>query len=152
MLPVLSLLTLAIPLVAADVDFTTPGPGVEVPYGEINVAWKQNGKAPFLADLTQYTLNLMTGGNEEDNMVGHLALKGRKGKQREREEELMHAVGMDNMLTWFHRVATYSNVRLSGGLCDRQSCVWCCFFWHCSHREERLVRHIRAIDAAIDLR
>ena len=43
--------------------------GADVPVGTIHVTWKDSGRAPPIADLTAYTLNLMVGGNEQGNMV-----------------------------------------------------------------------------------
>lgn len=65
----LSLVAFALPLVFADVEFTSPIAGADVSVGTINVQWKDSGRAPPIADLTQYTLDLMVGGNDVDNMV-----------------------------------------------------------------------------------
>ena len=69
MIPLLSLISFALPLVFADVEFTSPSAGADVPAGTIDVQWKDSGRAPAIADLTQYTLALMVGGNDVDNMV-----------------------------------------------------------------------------------
>ena len=65
----IAVLALVLPLVFADVEFTTPAAGDEVAVGTIGVAWKDSGKVPLITDLTQYTLALMVGGNDDDNMV-----------------------------------------------------------------------------------
>ena len=55
--------------VNADVEFTTPAAGADVPVGTIDVRWKESGTGTPIVELTQYTLALMAGGNEEDNML-----------------------------------------------------------------------------------
>lgn len=54
---------------SADVLFTQPGVGAGIPAGTIDVAWKDSGSSPSLQDLTQYTLDLMVGGNDAGNML-----------------------------------------------------------------------------------
>ena len=56
-------------IVFADVQFTVPAPGANVEAGTIDVKWKDSGKAPSIEDLTEYSLSLMTGGNEDNNML-----------------------------------------------------------------------------------
>jgi hypothetical protein len=58
-----------LPLAFADVEFVAPAAGADVAVGTILVQWKDSGKQPPISDLTQYTLSLMVGGDEEDNMV-----------------------------------------------------------------------------------
>lgn len=65
----LPILAFALPLVFADVEFTSPIAGADVPVGSITARWKDSGLSPPIADLTLYTLNLMVGGNEAGNMV-----------------------------------------------------------------------------------
>nr|POE46824.1 hypothetical protein CFP56_00156 [Quercus suber] len=56
-------------LASADVDFTVPAAGAAIPAGTINVAWQDSGTSPMLQDLTQYTLDLMVGGNDAGQML-----------------------------------------------------------------------------------
>jgi hypothetical protein len=56
-------------LAAADVDFTAPAAGESVAAGTIEVQWKESGAAPSISELTGYTLSLLTGGNDNDNML-----------------------------------------------------------------------------------
>nr|POE65922.1 hypothetical protein CFP56_57612 [Quercus suber] len=56
-------------LVSADVNFTIPAAGASVPAGTIDVAWQDSGIVPSLQDLTQYTLDLMVGGNGAGQML-----------------------------------------------------------------------------------
>ena len=63
-----SLLALVLPIVFADVQFTSPAAGDVVPVGTIEAQWKDSGRDTSLLDLTQYTLLLMTGGNTNDTM------------------------------------------------------------------------------------
>ena len=60
---------LLIPLTLADVQFASPAGNAHVEVPNIGVTWRESGKAPSISDLTTYTLSLMVGGNEEDNMV-----------------------------------------------------------------------------------
>ena len=55
--------------VFADVEFTSPAAGDHVAVGTINVQWKESGTAPFIKDLTAYTLLLVVGGNDEKDQV-----------------------------------------------------------------------------------
>lgn len=63
------ILSLAPLAVFADVQFTSPAAGAQVPAGTINVQWKDSGVSPSIQDLTAYTLVLMVGGNEASNML-----------------------------------------------------------------------------------
>ena len=80
------LLAFALPLVYADVEFTTPAAGSDVPVGTINVAWKDSGLQPPIQDLTQYTLVLMVGGNSENNSVCLHNAQGAHAPPREMQE------------------------------------------------------------------
>lgn len=64
-----SLLFLALPLAYADVEFTSPAAGTTIPVGPIEVAWKDSGLPPAIAELTGYILELMVGGNEASGMA-----------------------------------------------------------------------------------
>ena len=62
--------TLLLPgLVRGDVLFTAPAAGANVAVGTIGVQWKDSGIAPPLTSMAAYSLILMTGGNEDSNMV-----------------------------------------------------------------------------------
>jgi len=53
----------------ADVEFTSPNAGGFVPAGTIDVQWHDSGISPPISELTQFTLSLMVGGNEDADMV-----------------------------------------------------------------------------------
>jgi len=53
----------------ADVEFTEPAAGANLTAGQIDVQWKESGISPLISELTQYTLSLMVGGNDLDDMV-----------------------------------------------------------------------------------
>lgn len=53
----------------ADVEFVSPNAGGFVPVGTIDVQWKDSGISPPISELTQFTLSLMVGGNEDSEMV-----------------------------------------------------------------------------------
>ena len=55
--------------VFADVHFTFPAAGTDVPVGTIDVRWKESGTGTPIADLTQYTLALYAGGNQDNDML-----------------------------------------------------------------------------------
>ncbi len=77
-----SLLWFALPLVFADVEFTSPAAGSNVPCGTIEVAWKDSGRPPVIEELSVYTLDLMVGGNDISNMVWCLCVVARHTLQR----------------------------------------------------------------------
>lgn len=66
----LSLIAVCLPFVFADVEFTYPSAGARIPVsvGTINVQWKESGRAPPISTLTEYTLDLMVGGDDEADM------------------------------------------------------------------------------------
>ncbi|KAK5174729.1 Cell wall synthesis protein kre9 precursor [Saxophila tyrrhenica] len=70
-----SLLALVFPIllptiVLADVEFTEPAAGSAVNAAQtIQVKWKESDIAPPITNLGAYTLTLMTGGNEDNNML-----------------------------------------------------------------------------------
>jgi hypothetical protein len=64
-----TLLALLPAIVFGDVEFTVPIAGADVDVGTINVNWTESGHAPPITSLMAYTLLLMTGGDEEDNMA-----------------------------------------------------------------------------------
>ena len=53
----------------ADVRFTEPSAGANLTAGEISVQWEESGVSPPISELTQYTLSLMVGGNDDSDMV-----------------------------------------------------------------------------------
>jgi hypothetical protein len=53
----------------ADVRFTEPSAGANLTAGRIDVRWEDSGIDPPISELTQYTLSLMVGGNDDANMV-----------------------------------------------------------------------------------
>ena len=52
-------------LALADVEFTEPAAGTNITAGQIDVQWKESGINPLISELTQYTLSLMVGGNDQ---------------------------------------------------------------------------------------
>lgn len=66
----LSLIACCLPLIFADVEFTYPPAGAQIPVsdGAINVQWKNSARAPPISSFTQYTLDLMVGGNDANDM------------------------------------------------------------------------------------
>jgi len=59
-------------LTLADVEFTEPAAGANLTAGQIDVKWKDSGISPPIDELTQYTLSLMVGGNDLNDMVSLL--------------------------------------------------------------------------------
>jgi hypothetical protein len=59
-------------LTLADVEFTVPAAGANLTAGQIDVRWKDSGISPPISELTQYTLSLMVGGNDLNDMVSLL--------------------------------------------------------------------------------
>jgi hypothetical protein len=53
----------------ADVRFTEPSAGANLTAGQIDVRWEDSGISPPISELTQYTLSLMVGGNDNADMV-----------------------------------------------------------------------------------
>jgi hypothetical protein len=53
----------------ADVRFTEPLAGANLTAGQIDVRWEDSGISPPISELTQYTLSLMVGGNDNADMV-----------------------------------------------------------------------------------
>ena len=80
-----ALVAFALPLVYADVQFVAPAAGGFVPAGSINAVWQESGEMPLIADLTQYSLALMVGGNEDSDMVS-VTLQNGPGCSLETEE------------------------------------------------------------------
>ena len=58
-----------IPLASADVEFTSPAAGASIPAGQFTVEWSESGDAPKISSLESYTLQLLVGGNDENNAV-----------------------------------------------------------------------------------
>lgn len=56
----------------ADVEITTPAAGSSVTGLTLDVAWKDSGKQPPIADLANYQMFLCAGGNEDTNYVRSL--------------------------------------------------------------------------------
>ena len=73
----LSLISILLPVVFADVQFTYPSAGARIPVsvGTINVQWQDSGKTPPIGELTTYTLDLMVGGNNDEDMLQIVAFK-----------------------------------------------------------------------------
>lgn len=57
----------------ADVQFIEPAAGANLTAGQIDVQWQDSGIKPLISELTQYTLSLMVGGNDLDDMASLLA-------------------------------------------------------------------------------
>ncbi|GAB7323997.1 hypothetical protein MBLNU13_g07401t1 [Cladosporium sp. NU13] len=55
-------------LTLADVEFTVPAAGANITAGQIDVQWEESGIKPLISELTQYTLSLMVGGNDLNDM------------------------------------------------------------------------------------
>ena len=72
----LSLLAALAPsFVFADVKFTSPAAGGQIPAGAITVTWAESGTAPSISQLQSYTLTLMVGGQTDDDAVGKIKEK-----------------------------------------------------------------------------
>jgi hypothetical protein len=56
-------------LAVADVKFSEPSAGANLTAGQIEVRWEDSGINPPISELTQYTLSLMIGGNDLNDMV-----------------------------------------------------------------------------------
>jgi hypothetical protein len=56
-------------LAVADVKFIEPSAGANLTAGQIDVRWEDSGISPPISELTQYTLSLMVGGNDLNDMV-----------------------------------------------------------------------------------
>ena len=65
----LTLLAALSPCAFADVKFTVPAAGAQIPAGTLSVQWTDSGVAPAISDLTAYTLQLMVGGNDDSTML-----------------------------------------------------------------------------------
>lgn len=65
----LTLLFSAIPFSLADVEFIKPTQGGSLPAGTIDIAWKDNGNAPSLSDLSTYQIDLLAGGDTDADSV-----------------------------------------------------------------------------------
>ncbi|KAK0363952.1 Cell wall synthesis protein kre9 precursor [Friedmanniomyces endolithicus] len=63
-LSAVSLLAALTPYALADVLVTSPAAGAQLPFGNIQVTWKDSGVAPALSALTTYTIQLVVGGQE----------------------------------------------------------------------------------------
>lgn len=66
----LTLLALVSPYALADVKFTAPIAGAQIPAGPVTVTWEDSGVAPALSGLSTYTLVLVVGGQEDAQQVG----------------------------------------------------------------------------------
>lgn len=70
MLPRLLLCAPVLPLVFADIQFTSPAAGATLQAGKpITAKWQDSGSGTALTDLKTYTLFLCAGGNDADNFV-----------------------------------------------------------------------------------
>ena len=63
------MVTLFTSLTLADVKFTAPAAGANITAGQIDVQWEESNINPLISELTQYTLSLMVGGNDLNDMV-----------------------------------------------------------------------------------
>ncbi|TKA35090.1 hypothetical protein B0A54_14599 [Friedmanniomyces endolithicus] len=68
-LSAISLLAALTPYALADVLVTSPAAGAQLPFGNIQVTWKDSGVAPALSALTTYTLQLVVGGQEASSQT-----------------------------------------------------------------------------------
>lgn len=59
----LCMLVAASPLAFADVKFSSPAGSASLAGGSLTITWTDSGDAPSLADLTSYSIILMTGAN-----------------------------------------------------------------------------------------
>lgn len=50
-------------------QITSPAAGASIPAGPITVEWKDDGKAPKVAALKGYTIQLIVGGNTDTDSV-----------------------------------------------------------------------------------
>ncbi|KAF2163841.1 hypothetical protein M409DRAFT_56956 [Zasmidium cellare ATCC 36951] len=66
-------------LVLADVKFTSPAAGANVAPGSIAVAWEDSGDSPSIDDLSSYTLQLMVGGNSDDDSMPVISIGDAQG-------------------------------------------------------------------------
>lgn len=63
-----------LPTALADVQFTIPAAGAVVDAGTISVSWQESNIAPPITNLGAYSLLLMTGGNNDEDMVRSVAV------------------------------------------------------------------------------
>lgn len=59
----LCMLVAASPLAFADVKFSSPAASASLAGGSLSITWADSGDAPALADLSTYSIILMTGAN-----------------------------------------------------------------------------------------
>lgn len=59
----------ALPLVLADVKFTSPSAGLTITGTTISVAWKESGVSPPISDLAEYQVFLCAGGNTATDYI-----------------------------------------------------------------------------------
>lgn len=120
----------------ADVRFTEPPAGANLTAGQIDVRWEDSGIKPPISELTQYTLSLMVGGNDNQDMVcifvDDLSLV------RLRSSHLLSATCVD--------------VSVRGNFHGRGHCSWHHTRGHCCRCTEWLVsiqRHARTTIEAL---
>ena len=65
----LLLLTILIPSIFADVQFTSPKAGASESGLELTIEWKESGDGPPLSDLVSYQMFLCAGGNTEGSYI-----------------------------------------------------------------------------------
>ena len=53
----------------ADVQFTSPFPGEDVPYTDIQVSWKESGENDAISSFVSYEILLCAGGNDDSSYV-----------------------------------------------------------------------------------
>jgi hypothetical protein len=63
------LVTALLSLTLADVEVTTPAAGSTITGPTLNIAWRESGKTPKIADLANYQVFLCAGGNDEGTFV-----------------------------------------------------------------------------------
>lgn len=54
----------------ADVEFLTPKAGASIPAGPLSVTWQDSGDSPSIDALSTYTLQVILGGNGEQDWQG----------------------------------------------------------------------------------
>lgn len=57
------------PTALADVEFTVPAAGAEIPAGPITITFTEGAGSPSISQLSTYTLSLIVGGNEDTNQI-----------------------------------------------------------------------------------
>jgi hypothetical protein len=66
---ILSLLSVFLPFVFADVEFVAPAAGDSIPGLTLSIQWQDSGLDPPLTDLSTYQMFLCAGGNAAGSYV-----------------------------------------------------------------------------------